>query len=49
MTKRWWLLVGAFSLSVALLAVGFALGSGGIVLLGVIIGVALYFGRKYFE
>ena len=49
LTKRWWLLVGAFVFATALLVAGFVLGNAGLTAFGVVIGVALYLGRRYFQ
>ena len=49
MTKRWWLLVGAFLGGVTLLVAGFVLANTGLVLAGLGVGTFLYLGRRYFE
>ena len=49
MTPRWWLYVTGFIFGVALTVVGFVLGNPGLVLVGLLIGVALYFSRRFIE
>ncbi len=49
MTPRWWLFVTGFVIGTALTAVGFALANSGLVLAGIVIGVALFFSRKFIE
>jgi hypothetical protein len=49
MTKRWWLLVGAFLTATTLLVVGIIQGNGGLTISGFVIGFALFLGRRYFQ
>jgi hypothetical protein len=49
LTKQWWLLVGAFLAATTLLVVGFVQGNGGLIISGVLVGFALYLGRRYFQ
>ncbi len=49
MTRRWWLFVTAFIVGVTLTVGGIALANSGLVLTGLLIGVALFFSRRYVE
>ena len=49
MTPRWWVFVTGFIIGVALTFGGFALGSPGLVLAGFLIGVGLFFSRRFLE
>lgn len=47
MTPRWWVFVTGFVIGSALTFGGIATGNSGLVLAGVLIGVALFFSRRY--
>ena len=49
MTARWWIYVSVFVVGVALTIGGFALANPGLVLAGLLIGVALFFSRRFLE
>lgn len=49
MTSRWWAFVSVFIVGVSLTVGGFALASPGLVLAGLLIGVALFFSRRFIE
>ena len=49
MTARWWIYVSVFVVGVALTIGGFVLANPGLVLVGLLIGVALFFSRRYLE
>ncbi len=49
MTARWWIYVSVFVVGVALTIGGFALANAGLVLAGLLIGVALFFSRRFLE
>ena len=49
MTPRWWIYVAAFVVGVVLTIGGFALANPGLVLVGLLIGVALFFSRRYLQ
>ena len=49
MTPRWWLYVTGFIFGMALTIGGFALANSGLVLAGILIGVALFFSRRFIE
>jgi len=49
MTRRWWVFVTVFVVGVTLTVGGFATANAGLVLVGILIGVALFFSRRYVE
>ncbi|MCL0028562.1 hypothetical protein M1N23_00235 [Dehalococcoidia bacterium] len=49
MTKKWWVFVTAFVVGVTLTVGGFALANSPLLFVGLIIGVVLFFSRRYLE
>ncbi len=49
MTTRWYLYVATFLLGISLIVAGIVQGNSRVVFVGVIIGVVLFFSRKYIE
>ena len=49
MTVRWWLYVGAFVLSIALVVTGLSQANTNLTFAGVLIGAVLFFTRKYIK
>ena len=49
MPPRWWIYVTVFVVGVALTIGGFALANPGLVLAGLLIGVGLFFSRRFLE
>lgn len=49
MTRKWWVFVAAFVVGVTLTVGGFALANSTLVFVGLIIGVILFFSRRYLE
>ena len=49
MTARWWVFVTGFIIGAALTFGGFAAGNSGLVLAGLVIGVALFFSRRFLQ
>ena len=49
MTPRWYVYVSVFVVGVALTIGGFVLANAGLVLAGLLIGVALFFSRRFLE
>ena len=47
MTKRWWIYVFAFLVGVALTVGGLAMANSLLLVAGIIIGIALFFSRKF--
>ena len=48
-TARWYLYVATFLLGISLVVAGIVQGDSRVVFVGVIIGVILFFSRKYIE
>ena len=48
-TARWYLYVATFLLGISLVVAGIVQGNSSVVFVGVIIGVVLFFSRKYIE
>ena len=46
MTTTWWLYVGAFLISLAIIIMGMLQGNFAFVAIGLVIGIALYFNRN---
>ena len=49
MTPTWWIYVSVFVVGVALIVSGFVLAIPGLVLAGLLIGVGLFFSRRFVE
>ena len=49
MSARWWLYVASFLLGLALVITGLSLANTTITFAGVLIGVGLFFTRKYIQ
>ena len=49
MNARWYLYVATFLLGISLVVAGIVQGNSSVVFVGVIIGVVLFFSRKYIE
>ena len=49
MTLRWWIYVAGFVVGAALTITGFVLANPGLVLAGFLIGIALFFSRRFLQ